>query len=132
MRANGAPRKGVDEEGQGGAPDAGRRLRLREMRLLAGLKQGDVAALVGVSSRTYGAWERGVNNIPSDRICDLCDALGCTPNDLFGYADDDRSEQMMLVADETISYYKGYRHASPEMQHIVDELLTYGTKSKAR
>lgn len=133
MRTKGAPQGDVRGQGAGGAQDGPeRRLHLREMRELAGLKQCEVAAIVGVNPRTYGAWERGTNDLPSKRVWDLCSALGCTPDDLFGFDGSERSPRMTLVADETIDLYERFKRVSPNMRHIIGELMEEGTKSHAR
>ena len=50
--------------------------RLRRARVAAGLTQERAAQLVGVSSRSYGAWERGdVPLLALEALC-ILDALG--------------------------------------------------------
>lgn len=58
---------------------------LRQVRALAEKSQQDIADYMGVSNRTVSAWECGTRELHADAIIQLCDYLGCTPNDLLGY-----------------------------------------------
>lgn len=58
---------------------------LRQVRALAEKTQEDIAEYMGVSNRTVSAWECGTRELRADAIVQLCDYLGCTPNDLLGY-----------------------------------------------
>lgn len=58
---------------------------LRQVRALAEKTQEDIAEHMGVSNRTVSAWECGTRELRADAIVQLCDYLGCTPNDLLGY-----------------------------------------------
>ena len=60
-------------------------LRLKELRKDAGLTQQELATKIGVEWNTYGSWERGTNAVNLEQACRICDALGCTPNDLVGW-----------------------------------------------
>ena len=45
--------------------------------------QAELGATLGVSAMTISKWERG-EKLPSlVRLLELCEALGCTPNDLL-------------------------------------------------
>ena len=57
---------------------------LQHLRKKAGLKQGEMADLLGVNSRTYGAWERGEAMINLAQACACADVLGCTVDELAG------------------------------------------------
>ena len=61
------------------------KLMLKELRIRAGFSQQDLAEKLGIPSRTYGAWERGENAINLKQAAAICNALGCTPNDLVGW-----------------------------------------------
>jgi len=58
-------------------------LRIRDARLERNLSQQALADAVGVSRQTINAIENDTYN-PSVRLCiAICQALGCTLNDLF-------------------------------------------------
>lgn len=61
------------------------KLLLKELRKQKGMTQEDLAKGVGQSKRVVGAWERLETQITLDDACRVCDALGCTPNDLCGW-----------------------------------------------
>lgn len=57
-------------------------LRLRDIRKVQNLTQGELAMKVGVSERKLAGWERGETNITLEDAVSCANALGCTPNDL--------------------------------------------------
>lgn len=61
------------------------KLLLKELRKQKGITQEELAKGVGQSKRVVGAWERLETQISLDDACRVCDALGCTPNDLCGW-----------------------------------------------
>lgn len=61
------------------------RLMLKELRESRGLRQEDLAQLLGVKLSTYRTWEQGTTGIKLDRAFAICDVLHCTPNDLCGW-----------------------------------------------
>jgi len=61
------------------------------MRKKAGLTQGDLAELCGVTGATISRWETGKTPIPLDKVGDLADALNVSAHDIreFRGAGDD-------------------------------------------
>ena len=60
--------------------------RVAELRKHQDLTQRELAALVGVTETTIRNWENNRSGVEwFERIAKLCNALGCTPNELFGY-----------------------------------------------
>lgn len=59
-------------------------MRLKEYRKANGITQVQLAELMDVGQSTICAWERGVVNIPSDKLPLLADLFGCTIDALFG------------------------------------------------
>ena len=45
--------------------------------------QAELAAALGVHTLTISKWERGESAPSISRLCQLAEALGCTPNDLL-------------------------------------------------
>jgi transcriptional regulator with XRE-family HTH domain len=57
-----------------------------ELRKTLGLTQRQLADIVGVTETTVRNWENNRSGVEwFERIAKLCNALQCTPNDLFGY-----------------------------------------------
>ncbi|MEB3218436.1 MAG: helix-turn-helix transcriptional regulator [Nostocales cyanobacterium 94392] len=60
--------------------------RVAELRKNQDLTQRQLADLVGVTESTIRNWENNRSGVEwFERIAKLCKALGCTPNELFGY-----------------------------------------------
>jgi transcriptional regulator with XRE-family HTH domain len=60
--------------------------KVAELREKAHLTQRQLANRLDVTESTIANWERGRNGIKWFKmVADLCAALNCTPNDLFGY-----------------------------------------------
>lgn len=89
------------------------RLMLKELREANGMRQEDLAAKLGVKLSTYRTWEQGVTGIKMSRAFTICEALGCTPNDLCNWYEDhprpspssgyaDRRQQRMNAAYELL------------------------------
>ena len=57
---------------------------LKEIRTRKGLKQSEVAKMLGINDRTYGAWERGENNMTLEQAYNCAVALGCSINEIVG------------------------------------------------
>ena len=47
--------------------------RMRELRLKAGLTQGQVARAIGTSQTMYSRYERGINELPIHHAITLCE-----------------------------------------------------------
>lgn len=58
--------------------------RIRRLRRTAGLTQGDLANLVGLSASFLGHIERGTRVLSVETLMAISDALDCTPNVLLG------------------------------------------------
>jgi DNA-binding XRE family transcriptional regulator len=59
---------------------------IASLRQKAGLTQRQLADIVGVTETTVRNWENNRSGVEwFERVAKLCEALQCTPNDLFGY-----------------------------------------------
>lgn len=58
--------------------------RLREFRMLAGLRQEDVAEAIGVRFQQLQKYETGANRIALSRAVKICEYLGITVKQLLG------------------------------------------------
>ena len=52
----------------------------------------ELARKVGLSDPQISEIERGLKRINQDSIPIFCEILGCTPNDIFGYSDNNNDE----------------------------------------
>ena len=58
-------------------------MRLKEVRLSAGLTQEEAAKALNVSRTTVTMWETGTVNPTADKLPAIAKLYGCTINDLF-------------------------------------------------
>jgi transcriptional regulator with XRE-family HTH domain len=61
--------------------------RLKRIRVGKGLSQMELAFLAGVTRETVSRIELGTSYPRSDTVRNLCEALGCSPNDLYAYTE---------------------------------------------
>jgi transcriptional regulator with XRE-family HTH domain len=59
--------------------------RIRHLRERAGMTPFDLAVKARIRERNIRNWEAGVTRPSFDAVPPLAQALGVTPNDLFGY-----------------------------------------------
>jgi transcriptional regulator with XRE-family HTH domain len=57
--------------------------RIRELRLLRGLTQGELAGRIGVSTAQAQKYENAADRLAASRLWAIADALGVAPADLF-------------------------------------------------
>ena len=67
-------------------------IHLQEMRKRAGLKQAEVARILGVKVRTYGSWERGEAMMSLEQACNCAVVLDCSIDEIAGRPLRDPSE----------------------------------------
>jgi transcriptional regulator with XRE-family HTH domain len=60
-------------------------LKLKEIRLKKGLKQSDIAKILGVTRQSATRYELEQSKLNQDEIIKLCLALDVTPDELLGY-----------------------------------------------
>lgn len=60
-------------------------LQLKSLRRAQKITQKGLAETLGLDLKTIGNWESGRTTLKLDDACRVCDALGCTPNDLCGW-----------------------------------------------
>lgn len=60
-------------------------LKIKEIRKKSRISQTSLAAKIGVSLRTIGAWERKETLPDAEQLWNCAAALGCSPNDLLGW-----------------------------------------------
>lgn len=73
-------------------------INFKEARLWRGLTQKEIAAKIGVPSRTYGAWERGEREPNLEDAFAIGDALDCSLDFLAGRITKDQEEENQRIA----------------------------------
>lgn len=58
-------------------------LKIKVLRKAAGIKQVDLARILGIGQPSLCAWETGKTQPTADKLPALAKALGCTIDDLF-------------------------------------------------
>ena len=58
---------------------------IRKFRIFRGIKQSQLAELLGNSKNTISNWERGDNDPDPDTIEKICKILKVTPSQIFGW-----------------------------------------------
>lgn len=58
-------------------------LKIKVLRKAAGIRQVNLAKILGVGQPSLCAWESGKSQPTTDRLPALAKALGCTIDDLF-------------------------------------------------
>ena len=78
------------------------------------LSQSEFAEAVGVSMRTVGSWERGESFPNAEQIWNCALALGCSPNDILSWDEDERCQE--TLSDDEREIVDNYRDSSPQWQ----------------
>ena len=97
--------------------------RLKEVRVLRGLKQRDLAEKIGgITGNTISNYEKGVSSPSVDIMKKIFDVLEVTPNYMFqdSFNTSDYNEQLSL---QEISVIKKYRELDKQGKEIIDYLI---------
>lgn len=93
---------------------------IAKYRKMSGIKQEELAEIVGCTQKTMSKWENGVTKPDASQICDICNALDTTPNKLLGWED---SQSSWMIED---SYERrlieDFRLCSPSRKGRILEL----------
>ena len=90
-------------------------LKLKDLRRKAGLTQSGLSDKTGIKLGTLRTWEQGTASMKLDDACRICDALGCTPNDLCGWYDDHpRESAQEPLPPEEAELMRNYRSCTPQ------------------
>lgn len=92
--------------------------RLKELRLAKGLKQEEVAKLLGIGRTAYGAYEIGDNVPPLNKIMVLANLYNVSIDYILC------NETTSPEADEVIRLYQGLSHQKQEQVQDFIRFLT--------
>lgn len=79
---------------------------LRKIRKYIRLNQDVMANYLGISVTMYGYYESGKCSVPLEKILPLCEILNTSPNQLFGFGDEQIVNAFCQLYD--IRYEKSY------------------------
>ena len=86
------------------------KLQLKPLRKMRHITQQALADKLKVDIGTVGNWERGKTMMSIEQLCNCCEILGCTPNDMTGWYlehPSDASSQEDPVREELLMCYDG-------------------------
>lgn len=92
---------------------------LKQARTRKGLKQEELAKLVGKSKNVISNWERGDNKPDADTLFELCDILNVDANYLLGWEDN----QNLSLSIQEQDHIKKYRSLDSLDKKAIDVLL---------
>lgn len=93
--------------------------RIRELRLLKGWRQEDLAERMHTKKNSISRYEKEQRGIDADTICQLCDIFGCTADYLLG-----RSESAApVISDADAALLQAYHAASLRDRGLIDQIL---------
>ena len=102
---------------------------LKQGRIDKGLKQSDVANMIGVKGNTLSNYENGVSEPDIDTFCALCDIYGLDPAEILGeaYGLNVQGTDFDIKPSE-IEHIKRYRNLDSEGKDAVSFILSHELK----
>lgn len=86
-------------------------MNIKSLRVRAGLTQEALALKIGVTPSAVGNYERDVSFPKEEALLAMFDALGCSPNELFGEEG---------YSEEEIGHLKKYKRLDKHGKELVD------------
>ena len=97
--------------------------RIRQLREMRGLRQGEAAELIGVSKQLLYKYEKDiVTNIPSDVIERMASVYDTSPAYIFGWKEQEKTNPDVYLAKDK-ALLEMYHNVPPEVRSMVDYLL---------
>lgn len=101
-------------------------LQLKKIRRARKITQQGLADALGLHIKTIGNWESGKTMLGLDDACRVCDALGCTPNDLCGWYIDHPEDRPAPPGDAALfadpyqaELHECYEASTPEGRSVI-------------
>lgn len=95
--------------------------RLKELRIAKGLKQEEVAKILGIGRTAYGAYELGDNTPPTDKLLTLAEFYGVSLDYIL------YNERTSPEIDEVVMLFQGLPQ---QKQEQVQEFIRFLTRSE--
>jgi transcriptional regulator with XRE-family HTH domain len=117
--------------------------KIRFLRTMKGYSQENMADMVGISRQAYGEIERGNTSPSPERVAQIAEKLGVSPNDIeaFGntvsnFFDQCSSPNASVNTGNNGSNYTNYNYDQQTLQHQIEKLelqlkLSEAEKQKA-
>lgn len=109
--------------------------RVKNIRKAEKISAEDVASALGISVRTYRAYESDSHPFPSEHVVPLCETLHITPNILFGEIDAEFSQMFAYVLENwngnvkaLINMMGSYAMQPTNLRRDTSELCIYNAK----
>lgn len=86
------------------------KLQLKSLRKKRRITQQALADKLKVDIGTVGNWERGKTMMSIEQLCNCCEILGCTPNDMTGWYLEHPSDEVVYedpAREELLMCYDG-------------------------
>lgn len=93
--------------------------RIRELRLLKGWRQEDLAERMHTKKNSISRYEKEQRGIDADTICQLCDIFGCTADYLLCRS----STPNPAVTEQDAALLRAYHAASLRDRGLIDQIL---------
>ena len=97
-------------------------MNIRNFRIFKGMTQEDLANRIGKSKNVISNWERGDNSPDIDCIEKICNIMGVTPNQLFGWEPYKEYEDYKQMIDEKKMELEILQHKKNQLQSEIDSL----------
>ena len=97
-------------------------MNIRNFRIFKGLTQEDLANRIGKSKNVISNWERGDNSPDIECIEKICNIMGVTPNQLFGWEPYKEYEDYKQMMDEKKMELEILQHKKNQLQSEIDSL----------
>lgn len=97
-------------------------MNIRNFRIFKGMTQEDLANRIGKSKNVISNWERGDNSPDIDCIEKICNIMGVTPNQLFGWEPYKEYEDYKQMMDEKKMELEILQHKKNQLQSEIDSL----------
>lgn len=98
-------------------------MRLLAARKAAGVKQKELAAMMGLSFQQIQKYEQGVNRLSAGRLHRACCALGLPYSYFFEDAEDAPEPDNPLYNEKSLAFLKAYNQLPDKTQQALEALM---------
>lgn len=99
-------------------------MRIKELRCSAGLTQGELARLIGVSRVTIANWELGRRHPPVQSLPLIANTLNCSVGELYGDSEEKSSEVTNDMSESKANVTIPVQIDSKEIDAVTEKLTT--------
>lgn len=103
--------------------------RIRDLRLLHGMKQEDLGRRLNVGKGAISRYEQEKRQLDPATICALCDLFGCSADYLLGRS----TSPLPVITDADARVLAAYHAASLRDRALVDQILAvYAAENQSK